>query len=112
VAQRPDDISKLQRAEGRYGGPGDGLIKKEEQVMKIRIYGYTELTGTPEEIVQAMQEARYIPVKGSYIEQIQRDAKQYFDTELNVTGDTEHERAESLLREMANANMIMIEEEN
>ena len=80
--------------------------------MKIKIEGYNTITGTPEAILQVMQDARYIPVQGDYIEATQEIMHRCFDIDLNITGETHAERAESLLREMARANMIEIEEEN
>lgn len=80
--------------------------------MKVKVEGYNTITGTPEAILQVMQDARYIPVQGDYIEATQEIMHRCFDIDLHVTGETHSERAESLLREMARANMITIEEEN
>lgn len=79
--------------------------------MKIKIEGYNTITGTPEAILQVMQDARFIPER-NYIEATQEILQRCFDTELHVEGTTDAERAESFLREMARAQMIEIEEEN
>lgn len=80
--------------------------------MKVKIEGYNTITGTPEAILQVMQDARYIAGGPDYINTIQETAHRCFDIDLRVEGTTEAERAESLLREMAKAHMITIEEEN
>ena len=81
--------------------------------MKITIEGYTTLTGNPVVILKLMQEARVFDklTGDEYIESVKETAQRCFDTTLNVEGDTYEERAESLLREMAKAKMIKIEEE-
>jgi hypothetical protein len=81
--------------------------------MKVTIPDYSTITGTPEAILQVMQDARFFdhPTGDDYIETIAHEAWQFFGIGLQVTGETHAERAESLLREMAKANMITIEEE-
>lgn len=81
--------------------------------MKITIPTYSSITGTPEAILQIMQDARFFETAtgDDYIAAIQHDSWQFFGIGLQVTGETYAERAESLLREMAKANMITIEEE-
>lgn len=80
--------------------------------MKVKIEGYNTITGTPEAILQVMQDARYLPISGDYIDAVQDTVHRFFDIDLHVEGSTQAERAESFLREMARANMITIEEEN
>lgn len=80
--------------------------------MKVKIDGYSTITGTPEAILQVMQDARYMPMPGDYIEGVQEAVHRFFDIDLQVEGNTQAERAESFLREMAKANMLTIEEEN
>jgi hypothetical protein len=81
--------------------------------MKIRIPTYSTITGSPEAILQVMQDARFFdrPTGDDYIKTIMQDSWQFYGIGLHVTGETHAERAESLLREMAKANMITIEEE-
>ena len=81
--------------------------------MKITIPTYSSITGTPEAILQIMQDARFFETAtgDDYIDAIMHDSWRFFGIGLHVTGNTYAERAESLLREMAKANMITIEEE-
>ena len=81
--------------------------------MKITIPTYSTITGTPEAILQVMQDARFFdhPTGDDYIATIMNDSWKFYGIGLHVTGETHAERAESLLREMAKANMITIEEE-
>jgi len=81
--------------------------------MKITIPGYSTLTGTPETILQLMQDARVLDEIGGdeLIENITRTAWRAFGIGLQVSGDTYAERAESLLHEMDRNQMIKIEEE-
>lgn len=81
--------------------------------MKVKIPGYSTLTGSPEVILRAMQDARMTDdLHGDdLITEIQRTAWRAFGTRLQVTGETYAERAESLLHEMNNNHMIEIEED-
>ena len=82
--------------------------------MKVTIPGYTSLTGNPEVILQAMQDARIFDhlTGDEFIAGVTHTAWRLFGVALQVTGDTYQERCESLLREMNRENMIIIEEEN
>ena len=81
--------------------------------MKISIPGYSTITGTPEAILQVMQDARLFdhPTEEDYIKTIMQDSWRLYGIGLHVSGDTYAERAESLLREMNRTHMINIEEE-
>lgn len=81
--------------------------------MKVRIPGYTTLTGQPEAILRLMQDARMMDNAGGddLIHEIEETAMRAFGITLRTTGDTYAERAESLIREMDKANMLTIEEE-
>lgn len=81
--------------------------------MKITIPTYSSITGTPEAILQVMQDARFFETAtgDDYIDAIRNESWRFFGIGLQVTGDTYAERAESLLREMHKNNMINIEEE-
>ena len=81
--------------------------------MKVTIEGHTTLSGNPATILYLMQEARIFDelTGDEYIESIKDTAQRCFDITLNVKGNDYQERAESLLREMAKAKMIKIEEE-
>ena len=82
--------------------------------MKVKIPGYSSLTGSPETILRLMSEARwYDHLQGNdLIDDIIHTVWRAFGVGLQVTGDTYAERAESLLRELNKANMIEIEEES
>ena len=81
--------------------------------MKIEIPGYTEVAGSPAAILKLMQHARMFdaPTEDDYIKVVQQTAWRAFGIGLQVTGDTYAERAESLLREMNKAKMIIIKED-
>ena len=81
--------------------------------MKATIVGYTTLSGNPVTILNLMQGARvFDDLQGDdYIESVQQTAWRAFGIGLQVTGDTYEQRAESLLRAMADNEMIIIEEE-
>ena len=81
--------------------------------MKISIEGYTSLAGTPTAILQLLQDARIFDTASGndLIEEIVHTAWRCFGVGLQVDGNNYSERAESLLREMARANMITIEGE-
>lgn len=81
--------------------------------MKVKIPGYSTVTGTPVAILRIMQDARMIDnLSGDdLIEEISRTAWRAFGIGLQVTGETYEQRAESLLREMNQAHMIEIEED-
>lgn len=81
--------------------------------MKVKIPGYTTLTGQPETILRLLEDARRLDnLSGdALISDIVETAKRAFDADLRVEGETLAARAESLLREMARNNMIEIEEE-
>lgn len=81
--------------------------------MKIRIEGHNTITGTPEAIIKVMHDARYVstPKGEGYIAAVTLDAAR-IGIKLHVTGADYHERAISLLHEMADNGMIEIEEEN
>lgn len=80
--------------------------------MKVTIDGYNTITGTPQVIVRLMRDARLFEslTEEEYIQSVVEIAKRGFCIQLNVTGNTYAERAESLLREMEKHNMITIEE--
>ena len=81
--------------------------------MKITIPTYSTITGSPEAILQVLQDARFFETAtgDDYIDAITNDSWRFFGIGLQVTGDTYAERAESLLREMHRNNMIKIEED-
>lgn len=81
--------------------------------MKITIPGYSTISGTPETILQVMQDARILDdISGDeLIEEITQTAWRAFGIGLQVTGENYSERAESLLREMHKNHMINIEED-
>jgi hypothetical protein len=81
--------------------------------MKVRIPGYTTLTGSPVTILKMMQEARMLDdlAGDDLIQEIRSTAWRAFEISLQVSGGTYAERAESLLREMDKNSMIEIEEE-
>lgn len=81
--------------------------------MTVKIPGYSSLVGTPKVIVNLMQDARFFdaPAGDDYIETIIADVERCFEVVLNVKGNSYEERAESLLRELAKHNIIVIEEE-
>ena len=81
--------------------------------MKIRIPGYSSLTGSPAAIVDSMKTARFFGVAEDedYIKTVVADIKRLYDVELHVEGSTLPEQAESLLRELAKNEFIVIEEE-
>lgn len=81
--------------------------------MKVTIPGYGTLTGSPVTLLRLMQDARVFDKKGGddLIEEIRVTLWRFFGIELQVTGDTMAERAESLLREMAKKEIVKIEEE-
>ena len=82
--------------------------------MKVKIEGYSAITGRPEVILNLMKAARIFDSDMSdedYIETIRKAAWSLNGASLEVTGNTPAERAESLLRSMAENNMIRIEEE-
>lgn len=81
--------------------------------MKVRIPGYTTLTGSPEVILRMMQDARMLDdlAGDDLIQEISSTAWRAFGIGLQVSGGTYAERAESLLREMDKNSMIEIEEE-
>ena len=81
--------------------------------MTITVPGYSTITGNAETIVRVMKSARFFNKPMSiddYIEVVQRDAER-IGAQLTITGDTQKERAESLLKELAKHNMITIKEE-
>lgn len=82
--------------------------------MKVSIPGYTSITGSPEAILRVMHDARITDnlAEDDLIKEIQNTAWRAFGVGLQVNGDTYAERAESLLREMDKANMLIIEEED
>lgn len=81
--------------------------------MKVRIPGYTTLTGIPVTILKMMQDARVLDdlAGDDLIQEIRSTAWRAFGISLQVSGGTYAERAESLLREMDKNSMIEIEEE-
>lgn len=82
--------------------------------MRVKIEGYTTLTGHPEAILKLIRDSQIFNPEMSTeecIESIQHTAWRCFGTNLPVEGDTTAERAESLLRAMAENSMITIEEE-
>ena len=82
-------------------------------IMTVTIPGYSSIIGQPTTILAVMQEARMFdaPKGDAYIDTVVADTKRLYDVNLTVTGDTYEQRAESLLREMAKADLITIEEE-
>ena len=87
--------------------------RKEESHMTVTIPGYSTITGRPETILKLMQEARiFDEVTGdAYIKSIQEAVQRGFGITLHVEGETYEKRAESLLRSMADNNMINIKED-
>lgn len=82
--------------------------------MTVTVEGYTTLTGNPQTILHLLKEARLFDADMSdeaYIETIRETAQRCFETNLEVTGNTPAERAESILRALAANGMIRIEEE-
>lgn len=82
--------------------------------MKVKIKGYSALDGSPEAIVKLMHNARMIPTPDNYgyIETITKEVKEKLGIEINVTGETYHDRVVSFLHEMDKYGMITIEEED
>ena len=83
------------------------------KTMTVSIPGYSSITGQPTTILAVMQESRMFdtPKGDAYIDTVIADTKRLYEVNLIVTGDTYEERAESLLREMAKANLITIKED-
>ena len=81
--------------------------------MRVTIPGYSTLTGSPEVILRLLEDARKLDslTGDDLINEISSTAWRAFNIDLQVTGETYAERAESLLREMDKNNMIHIEEE-
>lgn len=82
--------------------------------MKVKIPGYATVTGKPKAILNLMKDARLfdsVDTIEEYIESVRKTAQRAFDIDLQVTGENEEERAESLLRAMQRENMIELEEE-
>lgn len=81
--------------------------------MRIKVPGYTTLTGSPEAILSLMHDARIMDDASGddLIQEVCRTAWRAFGIGLQITGDTYAERAESLLREMDKNQLIKIEEE-
>lgn len=81
--------------------------------MRVTIPGYSTLTGSPEVILRLLEDARKLDslTGDDLINEISSTARRAFEIDLQVTGETYAERAESLLREMDKNNMIHIEEE-
>lgn len=79
--------------------------------MTITIPGYSTLTGNPATILQLMQHARVFDelTGDEYIETVKENALRCFGEDLQVTGETYAQRAESLLHELAKHNLITIE---
>ena len=79
--------------------------------MTIHIPGYTTLTGNPITLVRLMQDNRRFDADEPlevFIETLQRDIWRLENKTVQVSGDTLEERADSLLREMAEAGLINI----
>lgn len=81
--------------------------------MTVTIPGHSSLTGNPETILNVMRDAGVFtsPEEDVYINGIKEAAQRLYGVTLKVEGSTRAERAESLLRSMAEHNMITIEEE-
>lgn len=79
--------------------------------MTVKVPGYSTLTGTPEAILSVMQAASFTPeISEDYIKSVQEHAQRFFGIHLDITGETYAERAESLLRALANHHMIELTE--
>lgn len=81
--------------------------------MTISIPGYSTLTGAPVAIIKLMQEARFFGSEESgddYINSVKEAAKRCYGISLRVKGKTYEERAESLLRQMAQNQMIKLKD--
>lgn len=79
--------------------------------MTIHIPGYTTLTGSPITLVKLMQENRRFDADESlddFIKTLQRDIWRLENKTVQASGETLEERADSLLREMAEAGLITI----
>lgn len=82
--------------------------------MKVKIPGYGTAVGNPKTILTLMKDAHMFETFDTieeYIESVRKTAQRAFDISLQVTGSSEEERAESLLRAMQRENMIELEEE-
>lgn len=80
-------------------------------VMRVTIPGYTTLTGRPLTILRAMQSARFFETTEGveYIASVKGIVKKTFGIDLDVTGATLEEQAESLLGSMAKHKLITLE---
>lgn len=79
--------------------------------MKVEIPGFTTLYGSPVTILRLMQEVRrFDDCKDldEYIRIMQENGRRLLGVALNVEGDTLEERAESLLREMAAHELVIL----
>lgn len=81
--------------------------------MTISVPGYTTLTGRPETILRLLEETRiFDKAEGDeYIDSIVEAVERLWGYQLDVTGDTYEQRANSLLKELAKYGLITIEEE-
>ena len=81
--------------------------------MTVHIPGFSTLTGKPVTILRLMREARFfadVQSDEEYIELMQQSAWRIFNVNLDVEGSTIDQRAESLLRSMADNGLIKLAE--
>ena len=83
--------------------------------MKVKLNGKT-LEGSPVEILQGLMERAFFLREDmdvyNYLEALKDNARRFFGEELNITGNTVEEKAESAIREMARIGMLKIIEED
>ena len=84
--------------------------------MTVTFNGYSSITGNTEAILRVMRDARlFDPLPGAetdeYISAVAETLRERCGEAVKITGDTVSERAASLLRAMAQINLINIEEE-
>lgn len=81
--------------------------------MKVTIEGYGTLTGSPVTLLRLMQDARIFDklAGDDLITEVRNTLWRVFGADIHIEGNTLAERAESLLRGMAEHNIVKIEEE-
>lgn len=83
--------------------------------MTVTVPGYSSVNSSPLAIVNLMRRANIFSEGGNtlddYADRVKQTAADVYGTEITVTGTTMEARAESLLREMHRAGMIIIQEE-
>lgn len=83
--------------------------------MKVHIPGFSTMTGSPITILKLLQDARFFKEAQSlddYIVEVQQMVWRIYNLEMQVTGSTTAERAESLLRELNRHKLLEMEDDN